>query len=229
MVKPKDFKIPFARSSAHVELQDKVLFLPPQCDLNAFSLPDWSSPALFNNTNPIHVEFCSGNGSWIIEKALSSPNINWIAVEIRFDRVRKIWSKAKNFNLTNLLVVFGDARVFSQKYISPSSISSLYINFPDPWPKKRHAKHRIISPSFFENAHSILQEDGRSIFVTDDQEYSNLFLELESSYHHLFRNENSLGYTAPPSSYGTSFFDSLFRSQGKPIFYHELRKIPCKN
>lgn len=227
MVKPKDFRVPFTRDFAHVELADRVLFIPPQCDLKAFSFPDWNSSNVFGNDNPVHVEFCSGNGTWIIEKALANPQCNWVAAEIRFDRVRKIWSKAKNLNLPNLLIVFGDARTFGKEYVPNSSISALYINFPDPWPKKRHAKHRIISDSFMQDASVMIKPEGKLVFVTDDEDYSNLFLEHAQRCIDRFTPICPEGKMIPPAEYGTSFFEELFRSQGKPILYHELTKNPC--
>ena len=62
---------------------------------------------LFGNQNPTHVEYCSGNGEWVIERALSHPGLNWIAVEKKFNRVRKIHSKSHNHGLKNLSIIAG--------------------------------------------------------------------------------------------------------------------------
>lgn len=224
MVKPKDFRIPFTRECPSVVLEDRVLFIPPLAGLHAFTMPSWEDPSLFGNTHPVQVEFCSGNGTWIIEKAHENPHLNWVAVEIRFDRVRKIWSKAKNEGIQNLVIVFGDARLFAHHYVANQSISALYINFPDPWPKKRHIKHRIISDPLFVDAHSMLSSLGSFIFVTDDEDYSTYFLEHANRFSEQFTLSSHK--CAPPDDYGTSFFDELFRSQGKSILYHEVLRKP---
>lgn len=223
MTKPKDFKIPFTKNTAKITLENKTLFIPPNTDTSSFTFPAWNDTALFGNNHPVYVEFCSGNGEWIIEKAIKNPLINWVAVEIRFDRIRKIWSKIQNNKLSNLSLIFGDARIFSKQFAQNNSISRLYVNFPDPWPKKRHAKHRVINDQLFLDASRILTADGSFIFVTDDSDYSNIFVEHVNRFSHLFTHKAPLT-SAPPSDYGTSFFDTLFRSQGKSIHYHEMIK-----
>lgn len=225
MVRPKDLAPPFGKESPQVTIHDKVWYLPVLADTAAFSFPGWSSPALFGNDRTVHLEFCSGNGSWVIEKAQQQPEKNWLAVEKSFERVRKIWAKITNLGLTNILVAHAEGIALSAHYFPASSISSLYINFPDPWPKKRHAKHRIICPALFEEAVRGLASGGKFVFVTDEAAYSSSFLELLEQEKDFENVCPPPGFRSPPAEYGTSFFDSLFRQQGKAIFYHELRKI----
>ena len=222
MVRPKDIAPPFSKKTPCVMIHDRVWYMSPLADFAAFQFPGWHHESLFSNPGKIHIEFCSGNGSWIADKAEKHPDINWLAVEKRFDRTRKIWSKIKNKNLTNLVAAFADGRSLTSLYLPPSSVAAIYVNFPDPWPKQRHAKHRIISPLFFQQASRILEPHGRLIFVTDDEPYSSQFLETVSQQTALVQTLPSPGYILPPEEYGTSFFDSLFRNQGKPIYYHEL-------
>jgi tRNA (guanine-N7-)-methyltransferase len=198
--------------------------MSPLADFSSFQFPSWHHELLFPNPGEIHIEYCSGNGTWIAEKATQYPEHNWLAVEKRFDRTRKIWSKIKNLNLPNLVAAFAEGMALSTHYLPSSSVAAIYVNFPDPWPKARHAKHRIISPAFFQETHRVLQPHGRLIFVTDDEPYSTQFLQITSEQSDLKQILPAPGYTTPPENYGTSFFDSLFRNQGKPIYYHELVK-----
>jgi len=224
MVKPKDLIAPFPKNDPIVTIHDRVWYIPVRAQLDKFQMPEWNSPTLFPREGEIHIEYCSGNGRWIAEKAKNHPEKNWVAVEKRFDRARKIWAKIQNFSLPNLMVVCGEALTLSQYYLPSNSITSLYINFPDPWPKRRHAKHRLISPLFFQEASRILALQGSIILVTDDAEYSHLFLEL---VHHSTEFSQTLkkpGFTPPPKGYGSSFFEELFRSQGKEIRYHHISK-----
>lgn len=201
--------------------------VPPHIE-GVFPFPKDSSyifpgfETLFGNNNPVFVEFCSGNGHWLIEKAIRHPEINWVAVEKRFDRMKKIWSKIKNHQLQNVLVAFGEGFFISSHFFQAGSVSRVFVNFPDPWPKNKHAKNRIISPSFLQEISRILVNDGLFIFVTDALSYSQLFLSFKDNP--LAQTLPSPGYTEPPTDYGTSFFDSLFKSQGKPIFYHCFQK-----
>jgi tRNA (guanine-N7-)-methyltransferase len=198
--------------------------MSPLADFSAFQFPGWNHDVLFSSPGPIHIEYCSGNGSWIAEKAAQHPEMNWLAVEKRFDRTRKIWSKIKNNILHNLVVAFAEGLALSTNYLPAASVASIYVNFPDPWPKQRHAKHRLISNLFFQEAARLLQPQGKLIFVTDDQPYSALFLQIAETQTALTQTLPPPGYICPPEDYGTSFFDSLFRNQGKPIYYHELIK-----
>jgi tRNA (guanine-N7-)-methyltransferase len=218
MVQPKNFKFPFSQESACIALHDGVFFIPPQVEIGTFQFPGWE--AYFQEPAPVHVEFCSGNGSWIIEKALAFPSINWVAVEKRYDRVRKIWSKRTNSGIKNLLIVFGDARVFMKEYMPQQSVSEIYINFPDPWPKRRHAKHQIVNDLLFQEAKRVIIPEGRLIFVTDDEPYSSYFIERQQ--HCTSHFKQAMEKASVPENYGTSFFHDLFLSQGKKIHYHEI-------
>ena len=224
MVRPEQIRPPFPKSSPQVMIHDRVWYMSPLADFGAFQFPGWQSDLLFSSPGKICIEYCSGNGTWIAQKAISNPEINWLAVEKRFDRTRKIWSKIKNHQLSNLVAAFAEGMALSTNYIPSSSVHAIYVNFPDPWPKHRHAKHRIISLPFFHEAARVLEPEGRLIFVTDDEPYSSLFLQIAATQTSLVQTLPPPGFSSPPEGYGTSFFDSLFRGQGKPIFYHEYKK-----
>ena len=181
MTRPKDLRSPTSSVASPVIIQDRVWYVPQRADFSLFHFNGWVSPELFENEAPLFVEYCSGNGSWIAEKARAFPHINWLAVEKRFDRTRKIWSKIKNLNLSNLVVACAEGLTLSKNFFPSNSIHQIFVNFPDPWPKKRHIKHRIISPLFFEEAERTLTKGGLLTFVTDDEPYSSLFLEYVNS------------------------------------------------
>jgi tRNA (guanine-N7-)-methyltransferase len=171
------------------------------------------------------IEYCSGNGAWIAAKAVENPHINWIAVEKKFPRVRKIWSKIKNLNLKNLVVVCGEAHNATRRYFPHESFTAAYINFPDPWPKKRHDKNRLIQPAFVDEIYRVLQADSVFTLVTDDPVYSTLMLE-EMNQHAGFKCCHPHPfYLTEMEGYGTSYFDQLWREKGKSIRYHQFLKI----
>jgi tRNA (guanine-N7-)-methyltransferase len=228
MVRPTDIRPPFPKSSPCVMIHDRVWYMSPLADPTLFQFPGWHSDLMFSTPGQICIEYCSGNGTWIAEKARLHPEKNWLAVEKRFDRARKIWSKIQNLHLSNLIVAFAEGLSISTTYIPSCSVAEIYVNFPDPWPKHRHAKHRIISPVFLQEAARVLQPGGQLVFVTDDEPYSSQFLQIVAEQTALMQTLGPPGYAAPPDDYGTSFFDSLFRSQGKPVLYHTLAKPPSE-
>ena len=169
-MKPKDLKCVFTFEQRRPCLFDHIFYVPIYYqNYDSFQLPAFSD--YFGNEQPVNVEYCSGNGDWIVEKAKEHPQMNWVAVEKRFDRVRKIWAKIKNHALKNLLVVSGEAMTFTQHYLPDTCMEGVYINFPDPWPKTKHAKNRLIQNPFLNELARILQPNKRLTLVTDDPTY----------------------------------------------------------
>lgn len=220
IMKAEDLKYPFLNAKREVLLNDNILFVPEK--LEEYNYPTFT---LFENTNPIHVEYCSGNGHWIAEKAEANPDVNWIAVEMKFERVRKIWAKMKRLGLKNLFIIWGEGAKITNEFFLQNSISEVFINFPDPWPKRRHWKNRIIQQPFLDAIHHVLAFEGKFTFVTDDLDYSKVMIQ-EMLNHQKFTNLHSeQGYTHEKAGYGSSFFEELWRAKGKQIRYHEFRKI----
>lgn len=216
-MKPKDLKSPYSWEMRQPALHRGVLFVPPYYHAHdQWRSSEWESHFIFSTT-PLYIEFCSGNGDWVAEKARAFPNQNWIAVEKCFDRTRKIWAKKENLSLSNLLIVCGTALDFITYYLPDSSVEAIYVNFPDPWPKKKHAKHRIICPPFIEQLCRIVKKNGEATIVTDDIDNSEEILqEMMQSWLASYPSPHFL--TGCPD-YGSSFFGDLFKSQGKEIRY----------
>lgn len=214
-MKPKDLKYPFSFETRRSFYEDGVLYVPRFYE--GHSHDTWPP---FENDNPVHIEFCSGNGLWIIERAQKEPNINWVAVEKDFERVRKIYSKMKNFGISNLRVVSGYGEDFAINYLKDETVDHVYVNFPDPWPKDRHAKHRIIQLPFMKEVARIIKPDGLVQLVTDDPTYAEQMRSvLEQLGGHVSTETLQEGH-----SYGVSWFETLWRSKGKSITRHTYSK-----
>jgi tRNA (guanine-N7-)-methyltransferase len=220
LMRPEDFKYPFKEKLEQCAFVDGIIFLPLQKEGdNELQILDF-----FAEKKPLHVEYCSGNGAWIADKALESPQWNWIGVEKKFDRARKIWAKMKNRSLKNLLVICGEAHLATRLLFPSCSLDQAYINFPDPWPKTRHWKHRLISPPFLEELHRAVIPGGGFTFVTDDIPYSEATMkEVKKQDKFAFRAPDP-GYVLELPSYGSSYFEELWRSQGKQVRYHQFIK-----
>lgn len=225
-MRPKDLKSPFKWDERKVILRDRVWFVPDYLErYDDFTFPGFNAAEMFGNNNPVHIEYCSGNGSWIAEKAMQSCDINWVAVEKRFDRTRKIWSKVKNEKVDNLVAVCGDGQVVTHHYFCDESVDAIYINFPDPWPKTKHHKNRIINEEFLKSVCRVLKHGGSLTFVTDDADYSDYAIgqfEKNGSFVSQFGDKN---YSEEMSGYGSSYFEDLWRSKGLKIRYHNYKKV----
>lgn len=224
-MKPEDLIPPFPKSERKIVIHDRVWYLPdPHLAENNFIFPGWHHPDLFSNTNPVCIEYCSGNGAWIAAQAQAHPEINWVAIEKKFMRVRKIWSKIKNLELNNLIVVCGEAFRATHTQFPSACAADVFINFPDPWPKKRHAKHRLIQPLFVQELARILQTDKRVTFVTDDPDYSQEVIGVFLSDASFRSHYPAPFFSTDENHYGTSYFEELWRSKGKTIRYHRFLK-----
>jgi tRNA (guanine-N7-)-methyltransferase len=222
-MKPKDLKFPFTWEERKPFLGDKIFFIPNYYDNhNAYSFPLWRN--IFGNDYPVFIEYCSGNGAWIIEKAKDITK-NFVAVEIRFDRARKIWSKIKNLALDNVFVVCGEGLTFTKEYLTPQCIDGVFVNYPDPWPKKKHAKNRLFQPPFVEELYKVIRPQGVVTVVTDDSVYGCQIIDS------MLAGSNWISVFPPPyfitnwNEYGFSYFDSLWREKGKTIHYFQFKAL----
>ncbi len=224
-MKPEDLKSPFSWQDRHVVIRDHVWYVPEYYDqYENFTFSGWQHSNTFAYPQPIKVEYCSGNGAWIAAQAMRDSTTNWVAVEQQFVRARKIWSKLKNHQLNNLLVICGEGYTVTHHYFPTASVKDVFINFPDPWSKRRHAKHRIIQSAFIQEIERILQKEGILTFVTDDADYSSLMIE-EMHQHTGFESCFAAPYfVCELPDYGTSYFEELWRGKGKQIRYHQFRK-----
>lgn len=204
---------------------DRLFYVPKNYDKHHLSdFPGWVNEKVFLNEAPIYIEYCSGNGSWIAAKARAEPHVNYVAVEVRFDRVRKIWAKAKNLFLNNLFTIWGEAFTFTHYYVPNSSVSKIFINFPDPWPKRRQEKHRLLTKEFIFEMARVLKPSGTIMFVTDEENYLQRTCRLFLESPHLTPSFPEPYVVTEFPNYGTSFFDTLWREKGKKIHYLQLER-----
>lgn len=168
------------------------------------------------NKGDLVVEFCSGTGDWIVNLARQNRDRFFIAVERKFKRVCKIASKRDAHGLNNLLIVCGNAENFVKYFIKTACVSQVYVNFPDPWPKKKHAKHRLFSPDFVNDLEKTLLKDAHIMLVTDDYPFVCHAKEsLKQSGHWSYKKLASADYL----DYGDSFFKTLWLSKGREIHF----------
>ena len=132
---------------------------------------------IFGNTNPIIVEigFGMGDAIWLIAKA--NPNINYIGIEVHTPGVGKLLSEIQKNELKNLYIIEYDAMEVLQNMFGDNSINGFHIFFPDPWPKKKHHKRRMLQRPRTDLLAKKLSAGGYLYFVTDWLEYAEFALE----------------------------------------------------
>lgn len=225
-MRPKHLKFPFAWEERKPCVHEGILIVPKYYTQHR----QWQEiEALFPKEKEIMVEFCSGNGDWVIEKAKKNPQQYWIAVEMLFERVRKIWSKKHNYKISNLLIICGEALTFTKYYLPKECIQEAYVNFPDPWPKRRQAKHRLIQAPFIEELTRVMKWGSKVTFVTDDPCYSMQMIETMfhfPKWESCFKNPY---YTHTLENYGSSWFETLWRKKGRNFYYMQFIYKRCNS
>ncbi len=149
------------KASGYLEQSEKVIKNPEEYK------GKWHT--LFNNENPIHIEFGCGKGGFILELAKQNPEINYIAVEKAETVVYKACKKAEaDETPANLYFLYFDVSecltIFEE-----NEIERIYLNFSDPWPKVRYAKRRLTYHKFLEKYAIILIPKGEIHFKTDNK------------------------------------------------------------
>jgi tRNA (guanine-N7-)-methyltransferase len=133
---------------------------------------------LFAKEQPVEVELGSGDGSFLVQYAALHPEINFIGVERLLGRLRKIDRKGRRAGLQNLRVLRLEASYFLQFILPKDSVAAIHVYFPDPWPKRKHRKNRLIQTGFPEMCAGVLKDDGRVYLRTDDLDYFTQMVEV---------------------------------------------------
>jgi tRNA (guanine-N7-)-methyltransferase len=126
---------------------------------------------LFVRAQPLEVELGSGDGSFILNYAAHWPERNFLGVERLLGRLRKIDRKGTRAGLTNLRLIRIEASYLLEYLLPDESAHGLHVYFPDPWPKLKHRRHRLINPRFTELARRVLAPGGTVYLRTDDVDY----------------------------------------------------------
>ncbi|EGJ40724.1 tRNA (guanine-N(7)-)-methyltransferase [Streptococcus sanguinis SK49] len=129
---------------------------------------------IFGNGHPIHVEVGSGKGAFVSGMAKANPDINYIGIDIQKSVLSYALDKVLATDVPNIKLLWVDGSDLTD-YFEDGEIDRLYLNFSDPWPKKRHEKRRLTYQSFLATYQQILPENGEIHFKTDNRglfEYS---------------------------------------------------------
>jgi tRNA (guanine-N7-)-methyltransferase len=128
--------------------------------------------ALFGRRAPVVVEIGSGMGETTARIAAEHPETDYLAIEVHAPGVGSLLKRVEEEGLTNVRVVQHDAVEVMRDMVPPDSLAAIHVFFPDPWPKKRHHKRRLLQPAFAALAASRLARGGQLHVATDWQEYA---------------------------------------------------------
>ena len=167
---------------------------------------------LFGNANRVVVEIGSGKGRFLIAAATEQPDVNFIGIEKSLHYHRVIAERVAKRHLRNVRLINYDAFPVLRDMIPDASLSEIHIYFPDPWPRKREQKRRIIRPDALAEMRRALVDGGTGIYVTDHREYFEIAAPLIAEF---FRAEARIpGPDDPPRTN----YEAKYRAEGRGIY-----------
>jgi tRNA (guanine-N7-)-methyltransferase len=183
---------------------------------------DW--PAIFGNDHPLVLEIGCGVGDFLVQVAEQKPDLNFVAIDFYNKGCYKTCRRAEKHELTNIRVLREEARQFITERLTPASLRQVYINCPDPWPKKRHRKRRLVNSQFVQFLGRYLQPGGDLYFATDFEDYGQ---DVAAFMPQLPGFSNQLApdlYRHELADYPLSKYMRKFMGEGKQIYFVHYRR-----
>lgn len=180
---------------------------------------------LFDQPAPLSLEIGCGVGDFIVQIAACHPEQNFIAIDIFNRGCKQTCNRIEESGLTNIRVLRTEARSLLLRHTKEQNLRALYINCPDPWPKKRHRKRRMVNADFLHIVLWCLEKNGHFHFSTDFVDYGVEVGELLSATPG-FVGQHPTPYTHDLGDYPVSKYMRRFLKLGQPIFYCHYRRRP---
>ena len=180
---------------------------------------------VFKKQAPLHVEVGSGHGHFLREFCAANPDVNFVGIDYKFKRTFELAKKLQREISPNFrfLRAKGERLAF---LFAENEVDCLHLYFPDPWPKKRHNKHRLFAPPFLDLAFRVLKPGGKLLVKTDHDgyfEWMKFFALKDERFHPEFMSANLRAENPEhPLASFTTKFERIFIRKGTPIKAMEL-------
>ena len=172
---------------------------------------------------PVILEIGSGKGRFLIASATERPDVQFIGIEKSLHYHRVIRDRILKRNLTNVRLINHDAFPVLQKMIPDASVAEVHIYFPDPWPRKREQKRRIIRPEALAELRRVMVEGGSGIFVTDHRDYYEVAAPLIAQF---FRAEARI---PGADDIARTNYEAKYRAEGREIYEVRFWKFEVRS
>lgn len=189
----------------------------PALDLSLHTFPV-GREEIFGDDRPLALEIGFGEGEFLINEARENESRNYLGVEIKGGRFRKAVEAAKKLRAGNARFAHMEAEIALTQVFRENMFDLVFINFPDPWPKKKHSKHRMFNRRFIGRLSAVLAAGGKTVVKTDHLPYmEEIAREFRASG--LFRSAcPPPGFTEASGGEAKTKFEKLFRENSERIF-----------
>lgn len=185
-------------------------------------ITDPCRPLAFDLSRPLEIEVGCGKGRFLARRAQAHPECDFLGIERMLARVRLFAGKCRRAQIANARVLRLEA-LYTFHYLLPAHHArTVYVFFPDPWPKRKHHSHRLFGPLFRAALWKRLEVGGKLEFATDHQGY---FEEVCAGFAADPRFVRTFPMARPPEVW--TEFEILFREQGLPIYSACWRSLPA--
>jgi tRNA (guanine-N7-)-methyltransferase len=184
---------------------------------------DWAT--VFGNSNHPEIEIGCGRGMFIIKSARENPDLNYLGIELSARFFHLLKERVQKIAAQNIRIIHGEAGFILKNFVPENSVAAVHIYFPDPWPKKRHWKRRLINSGFLERIRCALVPGGQLFMATDFQDY---FAEMLGAAHacegfEQVSHQEIAPHEAGPEQAATSY-ERKYLIQGRVIYKATYRK-----
>ncbi len=191
---------------------------------NTFGIDPDNAPldldAAFHRAAPVVLEIGSGMGATTATLARLHPENNYLAVEVHRPGVGALLKLAHDQGLSNIRVIMHDATEVLRRQIPENSLDEVYILFPDPWPKKRHHKRRLVNAAFLDLLLPAMKENARLLLATDAIDLARYLLEVCDTHPGLLNLAGPGNFAPTPAWRG----ETKFERRGRRL-QHEIRDL----
>ena len=182
--------------------------------------------ALFENDNPVELEIGMGKGTFLTEQSLARPQTNFLGIEWANWYWRYASDRLRRHECLNARTVRAEAMFFIREHVADASLAVVHVYFPDPWPKKRHHKRRLIQEPFLQQVQRILVPGGRLQVVTDHADYFQQIEAVVTASPLKIIEYNRPGSAGEGEFVGTNF-ERKYRREGRP--FHAIAAVKHTN
>jgi tRNA (guanine-N7-)-methyltransferase len=180
---------------------------------------------IFGRRAPVILEIGFGNGTSLLESAELNPELNFLGVEVHRPGVGRLLRELAARDMRHIRVVAADAREVLARNIADASLAAVHVFFPDPWPKKRHRKRRLVQPDFAALVARRLERGGLFHSATDQPDYADHMLSVLSA-EPLLENAAGVGrYADRPRARPLTKFEQRGRRLGNEVRDLLFRRI----
>lgn len=177
---------------------------------------------IYGNANPVELEIGVGKGLFLLNAARRQPKHNFLGIEIRRKYLNKARERLEKRPVDNARLIRGEAFSFMERYLAAESLFAVHLYFPDPWPKKRHHKRRMVSPAFLELVDRVLRPGGLFLIATDHRDYWEWIRKVLASQKMLVPGE--IRPEPPEGAGGLTNYEIKYQMEGRSIYRTGYRK-----